>query len=112
MMRIDKKAVAVLALVMTARSVCAFSTWGPLEGWQTADLNYGTARGTGITWAGESDGGNPELGGPKNYNMGSRLNVPIVTYAFDFSFLQYFGAKGVASVDSAMVLLNGLPTAS
>ena len=43
---------------------------------------------------------------------GSRLNIPIITYGYDTTFLTYFGAQGVAAIDSAFTLLNGLPKAS
>ena len=55
---------------------------------------------------------NTELGGTKNLGEGSRLNVPIITYAYDSTFLTYFGAQGVAAVDSAFAVLNGLPKVS
>ena len=52
------------------------------------------------------------MGGPKNFNEGSRINTPIITYGYDISFISYFGAKGVAAIDSAMATLNALPAAS
>ena len=55
---------------------------------------------------------NAELGGTKNIGEGSRLNVPTITYAYDSTFLSYFGAKGVAAVDAAFAVLNGLPRVS
>lgn len=91
--------VVILALVAPAR---AFTTWGPAEAWQTTDLDYLTRYFYGTT----------ELGGPKNFGEGSRINVPIITYAYDFTFLSYFGVDGVKAVDKAMNLLNGLPSAS
>jgi hypothetical protein len=43
---------------------------------------------------------------------GYRWNVPIVTYGFDQSFLDYFGSNGVAAVESAIRTINDLPAAS
>jgi hypothetical protein len=43
---------------------------------------------------------------------GYRWNVPIVTYGFDQSFRDYFGTNGVAAVESAIQILNDLPSAS
>lgn len=43
---------------------------------------------------------------------GYRWNVPVVTYGFDQSFLDYFGSNGVAAVQSAIQILNDLPPAS
>ena len=41
-----------------------------------------------------------------------RWNVPVVTYGFDPSFVNYFGTNGVAEVEKAIQMLNGLPPAS
>jgi hypothetical protein len=41
-----------------------------------------------------------------------RWNVPVVTYAFDQSFLDYFGSNGVAAVEQAIGVINDLPPAS
>jgi hypothetical protein len=38
--------------------------------------------------------------------------VPVLTYAFDQSFLDYFGSGGVAAVESAIGILNSLPPVS
>jgi hypothetical protein len=115
-----------LALGVTAAcSAAGFSLWGPAESWQTQDLDYGirylpslplpdltlTLEGGG-QGPGSLFAVNTELGGTKNIGEGSRLNVPIITYGFDTTFLTYFGAQGVAAVDSAFAVLNGLPAAS
>ena len=44
--------------------------------------------------------------------QGYRWNVPIITYGFDQSFIDYFGTNGVAAVESAIQMLNDLPPAS
>jgi hypothetical protein len=36
----------------------------------------------------------------------------VLTYAFDQTFLDYFGSNGVAAVEQAMQVLNALPTAT
>lgn len=97
-----------LALACAAiQSASAFSVFGPAEAWQVPTLDYVTR------YYYPYPGGNAtEPGGPKNFGEGSRINTPIVTYGFDITFLTYFGAKGVAAVDSAMAVLNALPTAS
>jgi len=43
---------------------------------------------------------------------GYRWNVPVVTYGFDKSFLDFFGTNGVAEVEEAIQMLNDLPPAS
>ena len=43
---------------------------------------------------------------------GYRWNVPVVTYGFEQSFLDYFGSNGVTAVEQAIQILNDLPPAS
>lgn len=103
MLQILKKVVWLMVVLAAADRAAAFTIYGPLEAWQTIILDYGTRY---------YYGNDIELGGPKNFDEGSRLNVPIITYAYDYTFLKFFGAKGVAAVDSAMNELNNLPAAS
>ena len=65
-------------------------------------------------WMTETNGFTPndEIGGPMNIDEGYRWNVPVVTYAFDSSFVDFFGSNGVAAVESAIHILNDLPAAS
>src|SRR5882724_699377 len=53
-----------------------------------------------------------DIGGPMDIGQGYRWNVPVVTYAFDQSFVDFFGSNGVAAVEGAIAILNGLPSAS
>jgi len=53
-----------------------------------------------------------EIGGPMCISNGYRWNMPVVTYGFDKSFLDYFGTNGMAAVNSAIAVLNTLPPAS
>jgi hypothetical protein len=53
-----------------------------------------------------------DIGGPMDLKTGYRWNVPVVSYGFDRSFLDYFGSNGVAAVEAAINLLNSLPPAS
>ena len=52
------------------------------------------------------------MGSAMNIGQGYRWNVPVVTYAYDQSFLDFFGTNGAAAVDSAIQILNALPPAS
>jgi hypothetical protein len=52
------------------------------------------------------------IGGPMDIGQGYRWNVPVVTYGYDPSFLEYFGSNGVSAVDAAIQILNDLPAAS
>jgi len=54
----------------------------------------------------------PDIGGPMNLGEGYRWNVPVVTYGFDPSFVQFFGSNGVTEVEKAIDVLNNLPAAS
>lgn len=111
MFRKLKQSVGLLFGLALAQHAGAFTLWGPLEAFQTADLDYGL-RFYYQNVAVDSALGFIENGGPKLIGSGSRLTTPIVTYAFDSTFLDYFGSQGVAAVDSAMRLLNTLPAAS
>jgi hypothetical protein len=53
-----------------------------------------------------------DIGGPTDIGQGYRWNVPVVTYAFDQTFVDFFGSNGVAAVEGAIATLNGLPPAS
>ena len=53
-----------------------------------------------------------DIGGPMNLGEGYRWNVPVITYGFERSFLDYFGTNGVAAVESAIQTLNQVPSAS
>jgi hypothetical protein len=102
MLRIFKKVVWLAVILAAVHRASAFSIWGPAESWQTTELDYLTRYFYSTT----------ELGGTKNFGQGSRLNVPIITYTYDYTFLSYFGVEGVKAVDSAMNVLNALPGAS
>jgi hypothetical protein len=53
-----------------------------------------------------------DIGGPMDIGSGYRWNVPVVTYGFDQSFLDFFGTNGVAAVEGAIQIINDLPPAS
>ncbi len=75
----------------------AFSLLGPWADWMDLPKGY---RESG------------EIGGPMNIGEGYRWNLPVVTYGFDRSFLDYFGSNGVAAVEGAIGILNALPPVS
>jgi len=80
-------------------SLCAhgFSLRGPYADWMTPELGYPLPG---------------ECGGPVPVDEEYRWNVPLVTYGFDSSFVEYFGSNGIAAVEAAMGILNALPPAS
>ncbi len=89
--------VALVLLATTVPSGRAFSLLGTFDTWQTTDIGYQLGA---------------DLGGPMNLGEEYRLNLPMITYGFDESFLNYFGARGVEEAEKAMALLNALPAFS
>lgn len=87
----------VSALLLLATHASGFALLGPYTDWMMQTNGYRQR------W---------DIGGPMDINEGYRWNVPVVTYAFDKGFLDYFGLKGVAAVESAIQILNELPPAS
>jgi hypothetical protein len=75
----------------------AFALLGPFQSWMQAT--------NGLQQPGD-------IGGPMDITNGYRWNVPVVTYGFDRSFLDFFGTNGVAAVEGAIQILNNLPPAS
>ena len=47
-------------------------------------------------------------------NLGEeyRWNIPVITYAFDPTFIDYFGLTGISEVESAIKIMNDLPPTS
>jgi hypothetical protein len=94
MQRLLKKILLVCCLSLAVRSSSAFSLLGEVEAWQ-------------IPAIGHNEPG--DIGGVKNLGEEYRWNLPVITYGFDSSFLNYFGSNGVAAVDAAFNILNSLP---
>jgi len=95
--------IAALGL-LSAVAVKGFSLLGPsaaennpAKDWQVPRIGYGI------------DG---DIGGPMNLGEGYRLNVPVVTYAYDSSFLNYFGTNGIAAIETVIKYMNDLPPMS
>jgi hypothetical protein len=97
MLRFVKHFGWLAVMVFSLRSAFGFALLGPTgnggDAWQTAEIGYGT-------------GG--EIGSPKNLGEEFRWNTPFIYYAFDQNFLDYFGSNGVAAVEQAIAILNGL----
>ena len=97
-----------LSLAAAAQSVWAFSFYGPAEAWQAANIGYEKhvfvqwPLGSWTTFA------NDFTFHPRNLGEESRWNYPILYYACDQSFLDYFGARGQAAVDAAATVFNSL----
>jgi hypothetical protein len=87
-----------VCLLLSAQTTRAFSILGPTAAYQSANLGY--------------DVFGTDLGGPMNLGEEYRVNFRGMTYAFDATFLGYFGNKGVTAVEEAIKILNDLPDAS
>lgn len=97
---VQQRVLSILCLVslfFMATKASAFSLLGPYTDWMTQAIGYR------YPW---------QSGGPMALGEEYRWNLPVITYGFDSSFVAYFGEEGVAEVEQAIALLNGLPTAS
>ena len=83
-------------------SAHAFALLGPYAPWMTPDIGYPP----------HYPPPEGDIGGPMALGEEYRWNVPVVTYGFDQSFLDYFGHPGVDAVEQAIRILNDLPPAS
>src|SRR5271154_5069101 len=85
----------MLVLLCAARPASAFSLLGPLglEAYQIPAIDYGV-------------GG--DVGAPRNIAQEYRWNTPVVYYAYDQNFLDYFGSNGVAAVESGIDVIDKL----
>lgn len=89
-------AMLVAAVLLTpVHQAKAFSILGSKATWMTGSIGYQAG----------------ETGGPMYIGDGYRWNVPVLTYAFDDSFLTYFGSNGVAAIESAIKVLNSVTNA-
>ncbi len=81
------------------REALAFTPGGPVAGesYQTDTIGYGL---TG------------DILSPRSLNQEYRFNTPIMYYAYDSSFLTFFGSNGISAVDGAMEVLNDLTNVS
>lgn len=82
-------------------STFGFSLLGPFAAWQNAAYD-GFRISYGLTGSGD-------IGGPRTLGEGYRWNVPVITYAFDSTFINYFGSNGVTAIEQAIGVFNDLP---
>jgi hypothetical protein len=92
------KKIILLAGVLVfglTRSVWAFSLGGPIanggDSWQSPVIGYAVQG---------------DLNAPKNIGEGFRRNTPVMYYAFDANFVDFFATNGQAAVQSAFDILN------
>lgn len=92
------------------QSASAFSMLGNFDDWQVDSIAYQT-RFSGFN-EGPAIWDDAPLGGPMNLGEEFRYNIPILNYAFDQSFLDYFGSNGVYAVEQAFAILNNISNVS
>src|SRR5712692_2869756 len=94
MKRLTTKFVVLLLVLGAARVGMAFSLLGPFKAYQVQGIGYALPG---------------DIGGPMTLGEGYRWNLPTITYAYDQSFIDYFGSNGIVAVDAAVKILNDLP---
>src|ERR1039458_330430 len=99
MLRLLKRMVWLGVLAAGLPGAQAFSLLGPNEAYQVPDLGYMVPL-------------RADIGAPKNIGEEYRRNTPVLYYAFDQNFLDYFGSDGVRAVDQAFAILNSLTNVS
>jgi len=95
-------------IVFSTLTARAFSLLGPYEPWMVMTNGFRQH----YFYTSQFDLQPADIGGPMDITNEYRWNVPLVTYGFDQSFLNYFGTNGMAAVESAIQILNDLPPAS
>ena len=97
-MRSLKTSLLLGSLCLAGQSAWSFALFGPFnEPYQVVEIGY-------------NQGG--DLGAPKNLAEEYRRNTPVLYYAFDANFLDYFGSNGVAAIESAFAVVNDLTNVS
>ncbi|MGD1088591.1 MAG: Ig domain-containing protein [Verrucomicrobiota bacterium] len=103
-----KKFFWIALLTFGWQAAWGFSLLGPVanggDAWQVTLIGYNPL---GVSAAPPFfiDGA---LTGPKNLGEGYRRDIPVLYYACDANFIDYFGSNGVAAVQQAFAILNNL----
>jgi hypothetical protein len=109
MLRALQYSLVCACVMLTAMDSRAFSLLGPLDAYANLPANAGQ------NWPIPRIGYNvfnTDIGVPVNLGEEYRWNVRTVTYAYDQSFLNYFGQHGVDALEGAIRILNELPPVS
>ncbi len=97
MQQMNKSILWVLLLASSLQTSWAFSLAGPVgnggDSWQVQNIGYGPPS---------------DDVAPKNLGEEFRRNIPVMYYAYDANFFDYFGTDGATSVDAAFTILNSL----
>ena len=92
-----KRILWVLLLASGLQTSWGYSLIGPVanggDNWQVTVMGYGPPT---------------DDVAPKNIGEEYRRNIPVMYYAYDANFFDFFGPEGANSVDGAFVILNAL----
>jgi hypothetical protein len=100
MLRISRTFGLLAVLAFGFEPAFGFSLIGPFnEPFEVVDLGFNVS-------------GREDAGAPKNLGEEYRHNTPVLYYAYDANFLDYFGAAGTVSVDQAFAVFNNLTNVS
>ncbi|MDB6067104.1 MAG: hypothetical protein JWR26_3312 [Pedosphaera sp.] len=102
-MRCTRHLILAVLLALSAQSASAFALLGPFAPWMSRVPGYERTF---------FELKHVNIGGPMDIGEGYRWNIPVITYGYDQSFLDFFGTNGVAAVEGAIQMLNDLPPAS
>jgi len=106
-MKISILGLGAAAGLVLSQHASAFSLIGAPDASQVTELGYFANGNGGRTFSQQGD-----LGGPRNLGGEFRWSTPVITYGFDATFIDFFGAEGVAAVQKAFAILNALKPAS
>ena len=98
MYRMISRLLMLVVLMISLPAARGFSMLGNYASWQVPGIGYNAL--------------NTDIGGPMALGEEYRWEVPTIYYAFDQSFLNYFGTKGIDAINAAMKILNDVPPAS
>lgn len=109
-----KRFLSVILLAASLQAGWGFALLGPSgnggDSWQTATIGYDLAYTESLLPGGPVFLG--DIGGPKNIGEFYRRNAPVVYYAYNASFLGFFGSNGVVAADNAYGMMNSLTNVS
>jgi Putative Ig domain len=109
MLRLLKRIAFLALLAAGVQAAHGFAFLGPFEAYQVPAIGY--------RWDIFFNGpggvvGYSDAGGPHNIAEEYRRNTPVLYYACNANFLEYFGSNGVAAVDQAFAIMNSLTNVS
>jgi hypothetical protein len=97
MLHMFKRICWAILFVVAAQAASAFSLLGPYDIWQTDTIGYNLPG---------------DIGAPMSQNNEFRWNQPVIYYAYDERFTEYFHDNGKFAIDQAIAMINNLTNLS